>query len=150
MKKFLTVLLALSVVFTYSFSAVGTAFADTTVANSQAQYLQNLAQAEAQALNDLAKEYNYAKSQVTYKGDSATVVTSLANPDDPSAGTTTADGNYVIAGAEWLKQLDAVYEDAKKAVQATTVTLQTADAYNTNGDKTVEELTALYLSLIHI
>ncbi len=144
MKKFLTVLLALSVVFTYSFSAVGTAFADTTVANSQAQYLQNLAQAEAQALNDLAKEYNYAKSQVTYKGDSATVVTSLANPDDPSAGTTTADGNYVIAGAEWLKQLDAVYEDAKKAVQATTVTLQTADAYNTNGDKTVEELTALY------
>ena len=41
MKKFLTVLLALSVVFTYSFSAVGTAFADTTVANSQAQYLQH-------------------------------------------------------------------------------------------------------------
>ena len=31
MKKFLTVLLALSVVFTYSFSAVGSVFADAAV-----------------------------------------------------------------------------------------------------------------------
>ena len=61
MKKFLTVLLALSVVFTYSFSAVGTAFAatysasdaeaamDTEITN-QISYLNN---AKAQVLNDL-------------------------------------------------------------------------------------------------
>src|SRR5699024_9036601 len=39
MKKFLTVLLALSVVFTYSFSAVGTAFAATTTDENVAEAL---------------------------------------------------------------------------------------------------------------
>ncbi len=42
MKKFLTVLLALSVVFTYSFSAVGSVFADAAVGTltdaQQAEY----------------------------------------------------------------------------------------------------------------
>ena len=46
MKKILTVLLALSVVFTYSFATVGTAFAATPL--TEAEYDQLVEQAAAQ------------------------------------------------------------------------------------------------------
>ncbi|MEY8368576.1 fibronectin type III domain-containing protein [Anaerovoracaceae bacterium 42-11] len=67
MKKFLTVLLALSVVFTYSFSAVGTAFAATpseaTAAATAAK--KEAAATAADALNTLA----YANGSLAFIGD---------------------------------------------------------------------------------
>ena len=117
MKKFLTVLLALSVVFTYSFSAVGTAFAAD---RTDTQYLADLAKAEQQVLSDLAGEYALAKAQVIHDGDK-----------------TYTDGTYVIAGAEWLKQLDVLYADTQKAIKAHTVSLQTTNAFNENKDDSI-------------
>ena len=93
MKKFLTVLLALSVVFTYSFSAVGTAFAD----DAKTPYEIALDQVDAKAATvkadaekdavydpaaittaiDKAQKEGYAKAQALYelyiedKGDNA-------------------------------------------------------------------------------
>ena len=58
MKKFLTVLLALSVVFTYSFSAVGTVFADSTTNENVAT-----------ALGYVTSVHDSAKNLVSENGD---------------------------------------------------------------------------------
>ncbi len=63
MKKFLTVLLALSVVFTYSFSAVGTAFAATDAelaAQSEAMSYAENAMAAAASVQKAASNYSQA------------------------------------------------------------------------------------------
>ena len=70
MKKFLTVLLALSVVFTYSFSAVGTAFADTTDYNATS-YASDVVK---QQQDELAEVVADAKSKISYTGGYVTAI----------------------------------------------------------------------------
>ncbi len=74
MKKFLTVLLALSVVFTYSFSAVGTAFADTATDETRAyEYAKTKAEATVNLIA-LNEKSNYSGSALTYAKEEATKV----------------------------------------------------------------------------
>ena len=87
MKKFLTVLLALSVVFTYSFSAVGAVFADSTEFNA------NVNAAEATVKSQLDSVYS-------------DVVKNLVAKD--------TDGGVNADAAAWKVAAKAVY-DAKIA-----------------------------------
>ena len=128
MKKFLTVLLALSVVFTYSFSAVGSAFAATATTATTSEYEQKLAQAESGALTDYAKVYDAVKADIN-----------LYTEQDAKVG------DYPVSVAELLKQLDLLYKAEQEILKAYTKTMLTEDNYNTNGDKTVDELKAMYL-----
>ena len=74
MKKFLTVLLALSVVFTYSFSAVGTAFASTADDETKAyEYAKTKAEATVNLIS-LNEKSNYSGSALTYAKEEATKV----------------------------------------------------------------------------
>ncbi len=125
MKKFLTVLLALSVVFTYSFSAVGSAFAATATTS---EYEQKLAQAESGALTDYAKVYDAVKADINLYTEQEAVV-----------------GGYPVSVAELLKQLDLLYKAEQEILKAYTKTMLTEDNYNANSDKTVDELKAMYL-----
>ncbi|WP_425756688.1 fibronectin type III domain-containing protein [Ihubacter sp. rT4E-8] len=90
MKKFLTVLLALSVVFTYSFSAVGTAFASTNA---------------DQYASDVWKAANQVTT--TYKAAYQNAIEQLED--------TTADGGYPISKEAWLSAAKA-YDEAQQAL----------------------------------
>ena len=89
MKKFLTVLLALSVVFTYSFSAVGTVFASTE---------------EDQYASDVWKAANQVTT--TYNAEYQNAIEQLADTDD---------NGYPISKEAWLSGAKA-YDDAQKAL----------------------------------
>ena len=74
MKKILTVLLALSVVFTYSFATVGTAFAATSVSDDDAKLIQEAtAYAKAQLPTTIEKAYKdvVADEKVPYISEDA-------------------------------------------------------------------------------
>ena len=94
MKKFLTVLLALSVVFTYSFSAVGTAFA----ADPSSSDAKTHAEAMDQAVKELTEELNKAVTDAKKK---------LAD----SYTETRFGANCVIDGSAYAAALDKLASD---------------------------------------
>ena len=127
MKKFLTVLLALSVVFTYSFSAVGSAFAATPVEPNEPTYTHN--QAMVQAVKEVKSELNQlvagAKKElaeeytVTVNGKTITVSKAAyaATLDQLEA-----DFNTVIdKAAEKTKPTSTDVDELKTAIKGQTV-----------------------------
>ncbi len=93
MKKFLTVLLALSVVFTYSFSAVGTAFADTTDYNATS-YASDVVK---QQQDELAKVVKEAKSKISYTGGYVTAIDGYNMKSEYNALLSEEAVDYAIA-----------------------------------------------------
>ena len=112
MKKFLTVLLALSVVFTYSFSAVGSVFAADAVEGSTPtglSYEQKLTEATRQLANDLEN----AKSDTVKK---------LANEYTESL----AKGSVTIPKSVYETIANQVYGDYAKVLEITSYQLKVA------------------------
>ena len=93
MKKFLTVLLALSVVFTYSFSAVGTAFADTTDYDATS-YASDVVKQQQDELAGVVKE---AKSKISYTGGYVTAIAGYNMKSDYNALLSEEAVDYAIA-----------------------------------------------------
>ena len=106
MKKFLTVLLALSVIFTYSFSAVGTAFAADEL--DKATVLQ---QAEKEASEQFSKIETYAKEW----RESLTYNDATAFDKELGYKFTEIDGKYFTA-SDVEKLCKLVNEEAKAAL----------------------------------
>ena len=107
MKKFLTVLLALSVVFTYSFSAVGTAFADTS---------SNAADAE-KALNKVAQDVK--DSIAYYDGTGYMKTTDAADAADNYISKTAVEqrvGEIVDKYAKAINNANGNWDAAWEAV----------------------------------
>ena len=112
MKKFLTVLLALSVVFTYSFSAVGSVFAADAVEGSTPtglSYEQKLTEATRQLANDLEN----AKSDTVKK---------LANEYTENL----AKGTVTIPKSVYETIANQVYGDYAKVLEITSYQLKVA------------------------
>ncbi len=107
MKKFLTVLLALSVVFTYSFSAVGTAFAAETYDDTAA--------AKAKAASEqekLATATKDAKAALAYNGYGYLVKIGDSDVADISES---AEGRITKAAAE--AAIDKIASEVSKAIE---------------------------------
>ena len=118
MKKFLTVLLALSVVFTYSFSAVGTAFADVADKDQEA----NIVAAEKTALVEAEANLNKALSELSG----------------------VAQEGYVIEAAAWEQVKAEIWAAVKGKIEAATdaqlenYTATTTDGADYTGDALVK------------
>ena len=115
MKKFLSMLLALSVVFTYTFGAVGSVYAATTP--DKDVYLASVDSAKATALEALTAQYEVAKGQIKVKDTTGV--------DTISDGST---GNYEVYSTAWITALDALFKDVKAAVETKASILKSTDA----------------------
>lgn len=127
MKKFLTVLLALSVVFTYSFSAVGSVFAADAVEGSTPaglSYEQKLTEATRQLANDLEN----AKSDTVKK---------LANEYTENL----AKGTVTIPKSVYETIANQVYGDYAKVLEIAAYQLKTKPA-DIDDDATVADVKA--------
>ena len=113
MKKFLSILLALAVGFTFTFGSAMSAFA------AEPTYGEKLVQAQESVLTELEASYNGAAALVT---------------DNATLG---------IDKAAYVKTLDDVYADYKDVVAEATTILATEPNPTNNKDKTVIELKAL-------
>ena len=144
MKKFLTVLLALSVVFTYSFSAVGTAFAadanTETVTTTHAEAMQqaqkglidNFNSIAAEAKTKLASSYTeaaihaicvieksaYAATIDAIAADYAKIITIAAQQVEKAGNTSTSVAEITAAIEAQTVDDVIVYNNAKVAVTA--------------------------------
>ena len=106
MKKFLTVLLALSVVFTYSFSAVGTAFADTAPVKATTEQAKLLAEAKAYAESIVTANYDNAykaaaKEPLAYTPSSITAAAAWETVDVKATLQSFINDQYVKAAANY-------------------------------------------------
>ena len=117
MKKFLTVLLALSVVFTYSFSAVGTVFAAT----DEGTFNGNVNQAQAQVTETLNASYNNVVKNIT---------------------AAEYDTGYTASKAAWTSAAQLVKDKQLAAITARTNEIK--GKYADLQDSTVNEIVALY------
>ena len=113
MKKFLSILLALAVGFTFTFGSAMSAFA------AEPTYGEKLVQAQESVLTELEASYNGAAALVT---------------DNTTLG---------IDKAAYVKTLDDVYADYKDVVAEATTILATEPNPTNYKDKTVIELKAL-------
>jgi len=117
MKKFLTVLLALSVVFTYSFSAVGTVFAVT----DEGTFNGNVNQAQAQVTETLNSSYNNVVKNIT---------------------AAEYDTGYTASKAAWTAAAQLIKDKQLAAITARTNEIK--GKYADLQDLTVNEIVALY------
>ncbi len=117
MKKFLTVLLALSVVFTYSFSAVGTVFAAT----DEGTFNGNVNQAQAQVTETLNGSYNNVVKNIT---------------------AAEYDTGYTASKAAWTSAAQLLKDDQLAAIAARTNEIKSK--YADLQDFTVNQIVALY------
>ena len=114
MKKFLTVLLALSVVFTYSFSAVGSAFAATTDDTAKATAL---AEAKAYAEGivnlyyDAAMEIAVDDCGFTLEKDEADIDAAWAKVDVKGKLAADINKNYVAEANEFAKYVEGLSKE---------------------------------------
>ncbi len=113
MKKFLSILLALAVGFTFTFGSAMSAFAATT--DDKDVYLASVDSAKATALEALNAQYEVAKAQVKAK-DTAT-------PDKING--------YDVYSEAWLAALDLLYKDIKTAVETKASKLKSVSATGT-------------------
>ena len=157
MKKFLTMLLALSVVFTYTFGAAGSVFAATYSLEDYSNALQNektaqigyMGSAKTQALGAVSFDANgfdtNKYSKVAYEAAADAVINTLSDKVDTNIRTYLDSLSFPMAAAADLSEVRDVTTDAtigaasnKDATTAAGMTDLLKVVTNTAGDKVLD------------
>ncbi len=157
MKKFLTMLLALSVVFTYTFGAAGSVFAATYSLEDYSNALQNektaqigyMGSAKTQALGAVSFDANgfdtNKYSKVAYEAAADAVINTLSDKVDTNIRTYLDSLSFPMAAAADLSKVRDVTTDAtigaasnKDATTAAGMTDLLKVVTNTAGDKVLD------------